>query len=172
MKKNLSFIIFCVIMINCKSQTSWTAKTYGSLKYSYPKEWTEIKYSETDGTKSYGSQYFTSGKTAKFSVIEAPNNINETNAHNLSSEDIKTIVLGIFSPNSTFQKIENRKLAMLNAKYAKATAITSTGMSVSSINYVVFYKNKTLLIQGIYPSKDESEFLPILEKIIGTIKTI
>lgn len=172
MKKALSIIIFFGIILNCKSQTNWTAKAYGSLKYSYPKEWTEIKYSVTDGTESYGSQYFTSGKTAKFSVIEAPNNINETNAHNLSSEDIQTIVLGIFSPNSSFNKIENRKISMRNAKYAKATAITSTGMSVSSINYVVFYKNKTLLIQGIYPSKDESEFLPILEMIISTIKMI
>lgn len=172
MKKILPFIIFCGIILNSKSQTNWTNKTYGSLKYSYPKEWTEIKYSVTDGNKSYGSQYFASGKTAKFSVIEAANNINETNAHNLSSEDIQTIVLGIFSPNSTFTKVENRKLSMQNAKYAKASAITSTGMSVSSVNYVVFYKNKTLLIQGIYPSKDESEFLPIFEKIIGTIKTI
>ena len=171
MKKIFLFIIFNVI-INSYSQNDWEKKSYGSLEYSYPKTWTELKYQSVNGNSSYGCQFFDFGKTSQFTVLEIPNVTGISDAHKLSEEEIKTFFRTLFSPNSEFKLIENRTLSNINAKYLKANAVTSKGVGLTTIAYVLFYKKKMIIVQGIFTSENESEYLVIINKIISTIKII
>ena len=171
MKKIFLFIALC-IMINSYSQNDWTKKSYGSLKYSYPKNWTELKYQSVNGKSTYGSQYFDLGKTSQFTVLEIPNDTGIVDAHKIPEEEIKNFFKNLFSPTSNFNLIENRTLSNINAKYIKATAVTSKGLKLTTIAYVIFYKTKMIIVQGIFTSENESEFLPTVNKIISTTKTI
>jgi hypothetical protein len=157
------------VIFNAQGQNQWVTKSYGSLKYSFPKNWTELDFLEMGRNKSYGAQYWEISKTAQFSVIEAPNDIGKSDAHELTDDEIKNLILHLFSPTSKFEDVENRRIANRNAKYVKASARSSTGLELSSINYLLFFKDDLIIVQGIYTTKDEVDLFPILQRIIEGI---
>lgn len=170
--KKIVLFFFLIVVFNCNAQDSWKKKSYGSLQYSFPQNWTELQYQFANGNSSYGCQYFDVGKTAQFTVLEIPNDSQITNAHEISTEEIKNLFTNIFSPNSNFKFVENKTLSNINAKYLKATAITSKGLKLATVGYLFFYKGKMIIVQGIYTSEDEDKFLPLINEIINTVKTI
>ena len=159
-------------MLTSNAQNNLINKSNSLLNYSYPKNWTESPYQKVNGNITYGCQIFYLGETAQFSVIEIPNDSQVTNAHNLSKNEIQNLIFNLFSPASKFKIIENRNIAGLNSKYVKADAVTSKGLKLTTILHLTYYKNKILIIQGIYTTKDENKYLPILNTIINSVKKI
>ncbi|MBQ0734943.1 hypothetical protein [Aquimarina celericrescens] len=155
-----------------KDKSNWITKSYEHLKYSYPKNWVEMDYIKAKNNISYGAMSFDLGKTVQFSVIEMPNQTGMADAKNITNDQIKTVIQNLFSPNSHFHKIGSKKIDNINAKYAKASVTGSNDKKLSAINYIIFYDNKMIIIQGIYTTKNEKEYLPILKEIIGGIDVI
>lgn len=171
MKNIFILILFLTVSLPANSQ-DWIAKSYDNIKYSYPHHWSEAEYIKANNNTSYGAQYFNLGKVAQFSVIELPNGKGMTDAHSITDQDMRTVIQNLFSPNSYFEIIGNKKVDAVSAKYAKVSVTGNNGKNLSSINYIVFHKGKMIIIQGIYTTNQEMEFLPTLEKIINEIEVL
>lgn len=172
MKQIFTILSIIIFSLTSYSQNNWTTKSYKHLKYSYPSNWTESEYLNVNNNISYGAQYMDIGEIAQFSVIETPNATGINNAHNISNDDMRTVIKNLFSPNSYFEKIENRKIGKSNAKYAKVAVTGSNGKNLSAINYIVFYDSKMIIIQGIYTTKQENKYLSILQNIMKDIEVL
>jgi hypothetical protein len=170
--KNLIFIFIFGVMLTSSAQNNLINKSNSLLNYSYPNNWSESPYQKVNGNITYGCQTFDLGETAEFSVIEIPNDSKIINAHNLSKDEIQNLVFNLFSPTSNFKIIENRNIAGLNSKYIKADAVTSKGLQLTTILHLTYFKNKILIIQGIYTTKDENKYLSILNAIFKSVKKI
>ena len=170
--KNFVFIFFFGAILTSNAQNNLINKSNSLLNYSYPNNWSESPYQKVNDNITYGCQIFDLGETAQFSVIEIPNDSEVTNAHNLSKDEIQNLILNLFSPTSKFKIIENRNIAGLNSKYVKADAVTSKGLQLTTILHLTYYKNKILIIQGIYTTKDENKYLSILNTILNSVKKI
>lgn len=171
MKHIYTLILLVIVGLSANAQ-GWTTKSYHNVKYSFPNNWSEAEYLKANNNTSYGAQYLDLGKIAQFSVIETPNGTGMTDAHSITDEDMRTVIQNLFSPNSYFQKIANKKIEKVNAKYAKVSVTGSNGKNLSSVNYIIFYKGKMIIIQGIYTTNQEKEFLPTLEKIIREVEVL
>lgn len=168
MKKLLLLLIVMTFNISY-TQENWQKSSNGSLTYSFPENWSASEYLETSNNMSYGAQFFDLGKTAQFSVIEVNNETGISNAQSIRTEEIKNLVLNLFSPNSSFIIIENSTIASCNSKFVKAKTLTSNNLELSTIIHLIFKNGKMIIIQGIYTSKQESEFLPIFNKIFSNV---
>jgi len=171
MKQIYTLILLVTVSLSANSQ-SWMTKSYDNLRYSYPNDWSEVEYIKANNNTSYGAQYLDIGKIAQFSVIETPNGTGMTDAHSITDEDMRTVIQNLFNPKSYFQNISNRKIENVNAKYAKVSVTGNNGKNLSSVNYIIFYKGKMIIIQGIYTTDQEKEFLPTLEKIIKEVEVL
>ncbi|WP_415374590.1 hypothetical protein [Patiriisocius sp. Uisw_017] len=164
------FILFLGIFTTGKSQENWISQENGKLDYSIPDNWNVSEFKKVNNNKIYGATFFDVGKTSVFSVLEMPNDTGIPNAEELTNEDAKNLTLNFFSPSSTFITVENQKISEINVKYVKAKATTSQGLKLTANTYYVFYDGSFIKIDGIYTSEYESEFLPIIKKIINSIK--
>lgn len=168
-KKIALGIIFCLHYLSGLAQI--TTRDYGYFAYSYPsKNWTVSDPVMQNLNKTWGCQTFSLGKTANFTVTEVPNDLNIKSSNQLSDTDFKQVILNVFSNKSTFGPVEKKSISGVPSKFVKATAITSNGSKVTSLNYILFYKKSLFLIQGIYPLKNESEYYMTLNLIFQSIK--
>lgn len=140
------------------------------LEYNCPSNWTKNKVIQTENNITYGCTLFDVGKVAEFSVIEINNFTDVLDAQELSFEDTENLILNLFSKNSKIKIIENKKYLNINSKYAKANAITSKGIDLTTMMHLIIHKSKIIIIQGIYTTKDESEFLNQLDLIFINTK--
>lgn len=163
-------LLFLGIVMTANSQENLISQQNGKLSYQIPDNWTISEYQKVNNNKIYGATFFDVGKTAVFSVLEAPNDTGIPDANELDNEDAKNLTLNFFSPSSTFLTVEDIKISGINVKYVKAKATTSKGLKLTANSYYVFHDGTFMKIDGIYTSDDEDEFLPIIKKIINSIK--
>lgn len=163
----LSIVFF---FFNTFGQNDWKKGSRGSLEFEYPNNWDESEYLATSTNISYGAQFFALGETAEFSVIEIPNDTGINDAHSISNDDIKNLVLNIFSPQSQFYEIKDSTIANLNSKFVDANAITSQGLKVYTKLHLVFSNNKMIIIQGNYTSKNQEDYTDLFREIFDRLK--
>lgn len=168
--RTILLMIFLGILMTANSQDNLVSQENGKLSYQIPDNWNISEFQKVNNNKIYGATFFDVGKTAVFSVLEAPNDTGIPNAKELDDEEAKNLTLNFFSPTSTFLTVENQKISGIDVKYVKAKATTSKGLKLTANSYYVFHKGTFMKIDGVYTSDDEDEFLPIIKKIINSIK--
>lgn len=172
MKQIYTIVLLLSFSFSANSQ-SWTSKSYTSLKLSFPEDSMQKEFVAVPGLLStYGFYYPNpSGTAAKeillsFHVMEAPNEWEVANAHELTIEDFESL---IFTYDDTkLEEVGNREIAGLKAKYAK----TSRPFKESEMTYIFFYEGNAIVIMGTYTTKKEKELLPILRKVLKEIELI
>ena len=162
-----------IISINLSySQESWNKTSNGSLTYSYPENWIKSEYLETSSNISYGALFFDLGETVELSIIEVPNDTGIIDAHTISNEDIKNLVLNIFSPKTQFINIKDSSIADIDSKFVNAYAITSQNLKVETKLHLIFANNKMIIIQVNSTSEKGNHYLEISNKIFERIKLL
>lgn len=170
--KIIKILFILISSFHLYSQSEWTKKQNGLLNYAYPNNWTESELLETSTNLSYGAVFFDLGETVELSIMEIPNDTGINDAHTISADDIKNLVLKIFSPNTTFNEIKNASIANTNSKYVNGYAITSQNLKVETKLHLIFIKNKMIIIQVNSTSKKGDRYIELSEKIFNKINQI
>jgi len=166
-------ILFIILFgaINVNAQSEWSKGANGLLAYEYPSDWSESELLKTETNISYGAKHFDLGEIIDLSIMEIPNATGIVDATTIGVEDIKNLVLNIFSPSSEFYEIKNSSIANIKSKYVDASAITSQNSIVHTKLHLIFLNNKMIIIQVNFTNKEQKDYSSLAENIFRRIST-
>jgi len=169
MKNVILLLLVLISMITLKAQSEWSKGKNGLLAYEYPSDWKESELIKTENNITYGAKQFDLGEIIELSILEIPNDTGILDATTIGVEDIKNLVLNIFSPYTEFYEIKNSTIAGVNSKFVDASAITSQNIIVQTKLHLIFLQEKMIIIQVNFANKEKKKFLSLAENIFGKI---
>ncbi len=171
MRNATCLLIISIGAINLNAQSEWSKGANGLLAYEYPSNWSESELLKTETNISYGAKHFELGEIIDLSIMEIPNETGIVDATTIGVEDIKNLVLNIFSPSSEFYEIKNSSIANIKSKYVEAAAITSQNLVVHTKLHLIFINDKMIIIQLNFTNKDQKDYSSLAENIFKRIST-